>query len=81
MRDRSIRNRHNAPKGKNHWSYKHPEKIAWGEKLPQSSLDKKKVKKIKKLLKSNTQIYIAKKFSISQSTVSRISNDLIWKRV
>ncbi|MDD2878719.1 MAG: NUMOD4 domain-containing protein [Acidiphilium sp.] len=53
----------------------------WGEKSTHAKLKGSDIKQIRELLKHKSQTDIAKKFSISQSTVSKIKRKETWEHL
>ena len=71
-----------AARGERHSSKTYPEKVARGEKIKQSKLTKNIVIQIRlDCMNKMSHRKIAKKYDVSQSTISRIINGTTWKHI
>lgn len=69
------------PHGADHFSYKHPEKVAHGERNRHAKLTVVEVKKIRKLWGTGKyfQRELAQQFNVLQTTIGRIVTNETWR--
>jgi hypothetical protein len=84
MDDKATKGRGNQPRGDNHYSHTHPEKLARGESHANSKLTWEQVREIRKRyawfgIGGDSSLTLAKEFGVDNVAILKIVRNETWK--